>query len=289
MIINWGLMINTSDFSLRHTIESGQPLTFYSNYSQSNGIESLKYVTMKGEISLSVKDDKISYDYAGDYSENSARKEILERFSLKEDMGQIYKGIGTDKFMNKAIKDFHGMRITRNDPWETTMCFLISQFNNMKRIRLIVNNLINQFGETKDGYKLFPTPEAIAQTDLRTLRKCGTGFRDKYLLSVAQDFSSGFDKNRLYKMKYDDAKQKLMELDGIGDKVADCILLFGYNKLEAFPIDTWVKRGVEYVYFNKRKKTIKRIHEFVESRWPTQYLGYAQQYLYWQCRENNIG
>lgn len=282
-------MISVSDFNLRHTIESGQPLTFYSNYSKAAGKELLSYATMEGRISIALSAGKISYRFAGDYTDTSAKQEIISRFNLDYDMKRMYKSINTDEFMAEAIKGFYGMRITKNDPWEATLCFVISQFNNLKRIRGIIRSIGARFGEEREGYRLFPTAQSLAKADKATIRACGTGFRDKYIKSVAEEFAFSFDKKRLYAMNYQDAKRKLMELDGIGDKVADCILLFGYNKLEAFPIDTWVKRVMERVYFNGRTMTIKRLHGFADKRWQSEYLGYVQQYIFWHGRENKIG
>ncbi|MDE1834146.1 MAG: DNA-3-methyladenine glycosylase 2, partial [Candidatus Micrarchaeota archaeon] len=277
-------MLHVSDFSLRHTIESGQPLTFYSRYSNHAGTEHLAYVTSEGEINLSLKGDRLSYRFNGNYTQKTAKNEVISRLGLDDNLPDIYRQINTDIFMAGAIKGFYGMRITKNDPWEASLCFVISQFNNLKRIRGIIGNMVSEFGEDLGGTKLFPSAQALASADLSSIRACGTGFRDKYVKSVAEQFAFSFDKRKPYKMGYEDAKEKLMELDGIGDKVADCILLFGYNKLDAFPIDTWVKRVMERVYFNGRKRTIKRLHKFALDRWPKSYLGYAQQYIFWRGR-----
>jgi N-glycosylase/DNA lyase len=199
-------------------------------------------------------------------------------------MKEIYSAINTDTFMERAIAEFYGMRITKSEPWEATLCFVMSQFNNLKRIRHIISNLRNKFGDEHGQSRKFPDPKSIAAASLPDIRSCGTGFRDKYLKSVAEEFSSGFNPKRLYRMNYLDAKEELMRLDGRGDKVADCILLFGYNKFEAFPIDVWVKRVVEKAYFKGRKKTTRQIHEFSTERWG-KYRGYAQQYLFWYSRE----
>ena len=151
-----------------------------------------------------------------------------------------------------------------------------------------MHNMIREFGEDAGEHMLFPTPQTLASADVKAIRACGTGFRDKYIKKVAEEFAFSFDKKRLYNMEYGKAKEQLMELDGIGDKVADCILLFGYNKMEAFPIDTWVKRVIEHVYFKRRKKSIKQIHRFALRRWPV-YGAYAQQYIFWKGRENKVG
>ena len=279
-------MILARDLSIRHTVASGQPLAFYSHYSNGKHGEDLRYVTQAGEISILKRSGRISFCFSGEYTEKSAKDEIVSRLGLGDDMGEIYRNIGTDQFMEDAIKSFKGLRITRNDPWEATLCFVISQFNNIKRIRGIMGRMIGEFGEDRGKYHAFPTPEAIASADLGAIRACGTGFRDRYIKSVAEEFAFSFDKKKLYGMGYGDAKAALMELDGIGDKVADCILLFGYNKLEAFPIDTWVKRIMERVYFKGRKTSIRKLHEFAAERWPGRYQGYAQQYIFWHGREN---
>ena len=279
-------MIIARDFNLRHTIQSGQPLTFYSDLHIGRLEDKLFYPTSKGSIHLTFNrhSGSIRYGYDGGYNASSAVAEIRKRLGLNQNMKEIYSAINTDTFMERAIAEFYGMRITKSEPWEATLCFVMSQFNNLKRIRHIISNLRNKFGDEHGQSRKFPDPKSIAAASLPDIRSCGTGFRDKYLKSVAEEFSSGFNPKRLYRMNYLDAKEELMQLDGIGDKVADCILLFGYNKFEAFPIDVWVKRVVEKAYFKGRKKTIRQIHEFSTERWG-KYRGYAQQYLFWYSRE----
>ncbi|MDE1824660.1 MAG: DNA-3-methyladenine glycosylase 2 family protein [Candidatus Micrarchaeota archaeon] len=285
--------IRTDRFDIRHTFESGQPLTFHADYTKPGPSRNLSYATVRGRISVASKGNRLSYDYIGDYSASSARNEVVRRFALADDMQAIYAGINTDPFMDSAIRSFNGMRITENDPWEATLCFIISQFNNIKRIRLITRKLIERFGETY-GYdnkelKLFPSASAIADASLEDIKVCGTGFRAEYIKSAATACTNSLDLQSLYPMDYEPAKSALMELDGVGDKVADCILLFGYRKMEAFPIDTWIKRVMETVYFKGRKKTIKELHRFAERRWEPEMLGYAQQYLFHNARSLKVG
>jgi N-glycosylase/DNA lyase len=281
-------MLRVADFSLRHTVESGQPLTFHSRYSAGNGIEKLVYTTQKGRIDVRFSGTGLRYFFEGNYTKASAGKEVVRRLGIETNMDKAYAAIGTDKFMLDAIGRCRGMRVTANDPWETALCFVISQFNNIKRIRGIIGRLMGQFGEEFGGTRLFPGPEAIAAADLGSIRACGTGFRDKYIKNAAEQFAYSFEPERLYSMGYDGAKDALMELDGVGDKVADCILLFGYGKMEAFPIDVWIKRTIEQVYFKGRKKSVARIHEFADLTWPG-WQGYAQQYIYHFGRMNSIG
>jgi len=283
-------MLIAKDFSLKYTIESGQPLTFYSDFHSGRAADSLAYPTEKGRVSLDYEKEsgKIGYGFTGKYSASSASAEITSRLGLGHDLRSIYDEISTDQFMARAIAEFYGMRITKNEPWEATLCFVMSQFNNIKRIRRIMLNLIGRFGEDGGAHgHMFPTPEALAAADISEIRACGTGFRDKYIKHVSEQFCSSFDPDRLYSMRYEQAKERLMELNGVGDKVADCVLLFGYNKFEAFPIDVWVKRVVERAYFKGRKRSVRQIHDFSVERWG-KYRGYAQQYIFWYGREKRM-
>lgn len=273
------------------SVESGQPLTFHSVYKIKDGIAHVSYVTGKGAIEIQYPEGKpvtsLRYRHHGDYTTASAGLEVRRRLGLDDDMALIYKKINTDKHMESAIRKHYGMRITENEPWETTLCFVISQFNNIKRTEGIVRNLVNRYGrkmETEQhSTRLFPDPETIANASLEELRECGLGFRAKYIKSVATAVSGGLDLESLRKMDYHEAKSMLMKMDGIGDKVADCILLMGYKKLGAFPIDVWVKRAIENLYFDNKKKSVKEIHDFAYNKWGG-YAGYAQQYLFHNAR-----
>ncbi len=283
------IMIHAENFSLKHTIDGGQPLAFYADMKLEKVFEGLGYVTERGKIdvSYSKRNNIIEFGFTGDYSSKSASEDIVKRLGINHDMKSVYSNINTDGFMAKAISGCYGMRVTKSSPWEATLCFLISQFNNIKRIRHIMLRMIEKFGEEREGSRLFPSSGALASADLAYIRKCGTGFRDKYIKSVAAEFENNFDAERLYRLKYEVAKDKLMELDGIGDKVADCILLFGYGKFESFPIDVWIKRVIEKEYFKGRKKSIRQIHEFSIEKWG-RYRGYAQQYIYEFGRRNKV-
>jgi N-glycosylase/DNA lyase len=289
-------MFNVKDFDLKLTFESGQPLAFYGDYEAGQGCEVLSYVTGRGVIRMrcrkSAAQTRIDYDYIGDYSAESAGEDIRTRLGLGHDMRALYKKIDTDRFMHEAILALPGLRMTKSEPWEATLCYVMSQANNIKRIRGIVRRLVDSFGEErKDGSecaRLFPTSEAISRASVRELMACGTGFRAKYIKSVAKEFADSSDFPELYDLDYTSAKAELTKQYGIGGKVADCILLFGYGKLEAFPVDTWIKRIVEHAYFGGRRKSVSEIHAFAEGKWGP-YAGYAQQYLFWHGRTLGVG
>ncbi len=286
---------NVIGLNIRASIESGQPLTFHANYKLDDGTERLDYVTQDGVIRLQrerARPDALLYSFAGNYTRSSARDEIASRFGLSHDMRRIYSRIRTDRFMDNAVSSLYGMRVTENHPWEATLCYLISQFNNIKRIRGIVRGMISRFGDTveQDGiaFKLFPSPERISKASINELMACGTGFRAKYIKNTARAFSENPGYAGMHGTEYGELKNRLMDLDGVGDKVADCILLFGYRKHMAFPIDVWIKRVVEEVYFDGRKQKISEIHGFADRKWGS-YAGYAQQYLFESGRRNRIG
>jgi N-glycosylase/DNA lyase len=279
------MRLNTEDFSIKHTVESAQPIMFFGDIKKDgNGIVYTSEGTM---IDAEQSGSTLRCSSYGNLTESGLREEITRRFGLREDMKKIYREIGTDALIVEAINKYRGLRITRNDPWETTLCFVISQFNNVKRIKGIVSRLIAAYGKEKrfDAgnveilFRDFPTPQAIARQSVKSLMSHGAGYRAEYIKAVAEACSGGFDLRKLEKKDYADAKEELMELRGIGDKVADCILLFGYGKLEAFPVDTWIKRVVEAAYFSGKTQSVRKIHEFADERWGG-YAGYAQQYLF---------
>lgn len=288
-------MLSVKDFDLKLTFESGQPLAFYGDYETDRGNELLSYVTGRGVIRLRCRKSqsrtRIDYVYLGDYTNTSAGDDVITRLGLGHGMRGVYEAIDTDPFIHEAIRALPGLRMTKSEPWEATLCYVMSQANNIKRIRGIVRRLVDAFGEERrDGRecaRLFPSSEAISRASVKELTACGTGFRAKYIKSVAASFAERSDFAELYGMDYGSAKAELTKLHGIGEKVADCILLFGYGKLEAFPVDTWIKRIVEHAYFNGQEKSIAEIHSFADKKWGP-CAGYAQQYLFWRGRSLGV-
>ncbi len=278
-------------FNMQHTFESAQPLTFYADYYIRENM--IKYPSNGRILELkhsgSINDGSIS---AIGSNTIYALQEVKKRFRLQDRMNYIYSKIDTDTFMSESIKKYFGMRVTMNDPWETTVVFIISQFNNVKRIRLITKKLMEHFGTPiYDEHNMiighnFPTIESIAKASETDIMSCGPGFRGKYLKSAAQTCMENLDLYSLNGKNYYKIKDALMSVHGIGEKVADCIALMGYGKTEAFPIDRWVKRVMERIYFKKEQK-IDKIADFANSRWG-KYAGYAQQYIFWNGRSIGV-
>ena len=190
-------------------------------------------------------------------------------------------------YIHRAIETFWGMRILNQEVWECLASFILSQNNNVPRIKGIIRRISERFGEKltlsdQVDYS-FPTPQSLAQAGAETLFNCRMGYRALYLWEAASAIAEGrFDFEALKGMPYAEAKATLMRFKGIGEKVADCVCVFSLGHIEAIPIDVWMKRIVEQVYL-RRKASIREIREFTNNYFG-EYLGYAQQYLFHYAR-----
>ncbi len=194
------------------------------------------------------------------------------------DLGTDYKKIGEnlarrDPTVAKAYECYSGIRILKQDPWETLCSFIISQNNNIPRIKKIISSLCFHFGEKLNKNFSFPSAEKISALDLNDLTPIKSGFRAKYILDAARKVASKeINLEILSAYPIDNARNLLMKIKGVGPKVADCVLLFGLHKLEAFPMDVWMKRVMKVFFSEKSPKMFGP------------YAGVAQQYLYHYSR-----
>jgi N-glycosylase/DNA lyase len=223
------------------------------------------------------------------------------RFDDKYD--QIINEIsGKDIIIDNITKKYPGLRIMRQRPIQCIISFLCSSNNNIPRNRLIMRNLSKKFGKKVewDGneFYTFPSLRALHTTSVPELLLCGLGYRTEFVIKTVREIvKQETDMVKLAEMDYDKAKQEILKLSGVGDKIADCILLFSLNKLEAFPIDTWIIKFFqkksnqildedmkikEKIAPNQYRVLSKKIREHYG-----RYSGYAQQYLYYSIREEN--
>lgn len=281
-------VLQTSVFNMQHTVESAQPLTFYGDYDKAKN--ELRYATSKDFITVKFYGNTTKGRLkVKAINKSKAIADVSKRFRLSDNINKMYDEITTDSIIANAVSKYRGMRVTLNDPWETTLCFIISQFNNVKRIRLITRNILESFGvavldeNEKQMAKSLPTSRILSEATEKDLLRCGAGYRAKYIVEAANYCTNNFDLYKLRNLDYHTLKNELLTIKGVGDKVADCIALMGYGKLEAFPIDVWIKRTLERHYFKNRKKNIKDLHKFAEERWG-KYAGFAQQYLFHTAR-----
>ncbi len=210
-------------------------------------------------------------------------------FDLKRDYLKIKKHLSArDEKIGKAILFGEGIRILKQDVFETIISFIISQNSNIPRIKKCINAISKEFGkkissENGDEFYAFPTIEELANATSDELKALKLGYRAEYITGTTNKIRQNiaeFDK--LCDMKYDDAREFLLTLPGVGPKVADCILLFGLGKFGAFPIDVWVKRVMHEIY-GFDLNDLKGMKAFAEKAFG-EYGGIAQQYLFYYIR-----
>lgn len=221
-------------------------------------------------------------------------KEIWEDyFDLKTDYGEIKNKLSSDPILKEAIKFGNGIRILNQDEWEILISFIMSARNSIPMIKKSLNMLSERYGKyigEYNGRKYYSFPEAdvLDKLSLEEVQDCKASFRAKYIISAATIVSSGeTDIYRFKNLSTEDARKELMRFTGVGPKVSDCIMLFSMKKHDAFPIDVWVKRVMEYFYL-KKDTSLKIIQEYGQDKFG-EYAGYAQQYLFYYARELGIG
>ena len=190
----------------------------------------------------------------------------------------------------EAVQTFHGIRVLRQDPWETLLSFILSANNNVNRIRKLTFALMSTYGEKVVfcGREVcgFPQPEALLAAGEDGLRRLGTGYRAPYLMGTARMIADGFPLYALEEMPYEDAHAALLKLPGVGDKVADCVLLFGCGHREAFPVDVWVERLMG-AWFGMEEKNRWALGE-KSRRLLGKNAGLLQQFLFHAARTGAI-
>ncbi len=199
-------------------------------------------------------------------------------FDLGRDYSSIINAVASNETLAKATAACPGIRVLRQEPWETLCSFIISQNNNIKRIKGIIARLCETFGDDLGGgYYSFPTAEKIAALSAEDLAPLRAGFRAKYIIDAARKVASGeVDLNAVYNMTYEEGQSELMKICGVGAKVADCALLFAFGKIDAFPKDVWIKRAMENLF----------PEGLPEEALP--YAGIVQQYIFHYARTVGI-
>ncbi len=258
---------NVANFDLAQTLDCGQAFRWYQNKNGAwCGIAFGKYIELfenNGDIVISGSNPKDFQDIWQNY------------FDLDRDYTAIIKEINCDTTVAKAAAYSGGIRLLNQEPWEALCSFIISQNNNIPRIKGIIERLCENFGtKIKNGYT-FPSANIIAKLTVSDLAVIRSGFRAKYILDAAQKVASG--EIRLESLKhidYDTAREKIMTIKGVGPKVADCVLLYGLGHKNAFPRDVWINRALEQLFDGKIPDCVG------------DYGGIVQQYIFHYIRNN---
>jgi len=279
--------ISAPDFDLAMTLNSGQVFHWEKIGDGFCGMigDRAVYVEQRGDI-LKVRFGETPKP-AG---ETRALPKVVARyFALDHPLEEICASFPRDPVMDAACDFCRGLRIIRQPQWECLAIFICSSMKQVAHIRQISRALRQRFGQRKQicGGEVFsfPSPDALARATERELRKCGLGYRAKNLLATAKRVASGeADLDSWRALSERQLREQLCELPGVGMKVANCVMLFAYERIAAFPIDVWIERVLRERYFVRgRKVTTKAMAEFVVNYFGA-HGGYAQQYLFHHAR-----
>lgn len=270
-----------NDFDLKNTFMNGQCFRFNPCGAGYLGVAMGKVIYLEKSQEGFIIDG---------VTENEFDEIFVKYLDLQRDYKAIAGGFVREENLLKAIEYGGGMRILAQPLWETLFSFIISQNNNIVRIKAIIERICAGYGTPVEyngaTYYLFPTAQQLKDATEEDYLRLGCGYRSKYLVKIVEDELLGrIDHQKLYS-GYDAAKEELLSHLGVGPKVADCILLFGLNYLDAFPVDTWIKKVMESLFL-KKSATKAEISDYAKIAFG-EYAGIAQQYLFYYARENKI-
>lgn len=265
-----GTMIvkNVTSLDLGETLDCGQSFRW-----RDNGDGSFTGVAYEKLVTVTIQNGDLHIENT---TEQDFEKIWRNYFDLDLDYDSIRSSIGEiHPVLKEASAYAPGIRILRQEPWEALCTFIISQNNNIKRIKGIVDRLCTTFGNKigDTDFYTFPKPETLAKLTPDDLAPLRAGFRNKYIIDASRKVATGeVDLEKCKNVPYDDARAELCKIKGVGNKVADCTLLFGMHRIEAFPIDVWMRRAMERLFPNMTGE------DFGE------YAGIAQQYIFHYAR-----
>lgn len=260
---------NIASFCIKHICECGQLFRFerknehfYTIFSKNNYAN-----VVKNENGYEIECSNVEY--------------FINYFDLDNDYESIKSRL-KNSIMKDAVEYGYGIRILKQDLFEMIISFIISANNNIKRIQKTINAICAKCGKDMGGYYAFPTLESIGKCDEEFFKSVGAGYRAGYLVDTIKKLQT-YNLERLKALDTESARKELMSFKGIGRKVADCILLFGLNRQDVFPVDTWIEKVYRDYYF-AGEKSREQISVYLTNLYKD-LSGYAQQYLFYYKRE----
>ncbi|HEU5125292.1 MAG TPA: DNA glycosylase [Verrucomicrobiae bacterium] len=273
------------DYDLAATLSSGQAFRWRFIDGGWNGVIAKRWVRLRGDkfsIHAETAEPVSDWNWLTDYLQTDL------------DLRVVLETFPNDEPMHAATLACRGLRLLRQEPWECLASFILSSTKQIVQIQQIVAALCERFGEPIPALPphgpafSFPSPERLARASESELRECKMGFRAPYLLETARIIVSGkLHLENLREVPVEIARSELMQLPGVGRKIADCVLLFAYGFPTAFPVDVWVMKALRELYFPKRRPSAKRLQHFSETHFGPN-AGYAQQYLFHYMRTKRI-
>ena len=289
--MNQYILENQDSFDLEHIFECGQCFRW-------NKQEDGSYIGIVKDAVISVKKENNRIIFKGNCYNNNFENIIKNYFDLETDYS-LYKDklSSIDDYLKQSIVFGSGIRILRQDLWECIISFIISANNNIPRIKKIIEKLSLNYGEKIEfegkHYYTFPTVESLSKASVEDLRNLGTGFRDKRIYNTTNMIlSKQVDLEKIKSLNdTNEMRNELLKLDGVGPKVADCILLFSLKRLDVFPIDVWVRRVMNELYIHnedEEKVNKNELQKLAREKF-FDLSGLAQQYLFYWKREMGKG
>lgn len=213
------------------------------------------------------------------------RGDLEERVSTYlragDDISVIQASISRDDVLARGLAGLKGLRLVKMDEWECTLSYVLATYANIPRIKKMIERVSSTYGDAIDPeFHSFPTLERMRGASVRDLGRCGLGYRARHVHRLCRSLDDA-DMASMREMGYDELRESLLRLPGVGDKVADCIALFGFGRLESFPIDVWIARALARLY--GVRGTYPRLRGFASDRFG-EYAGYAQEYIYFNER-----
>lgn len=280
-------------FNLHHTMQSGQTSEpywrrqneTYRDIDFFNGQPALLDVYPSGDPDNASLQIHVTGEHLDEETLESIRSYLVNLFRLCDDLPLFYKKFRNEK-ISQAFKEFCGLRLMKaSNPFESLICSVCSQHSSVEQWNKTIRCIQTFFGQLIDlpdgqTFHAFPSPETLAKASTAKLEGCQAGYRAQYILSVSKKIVNGdLNLDELRNASYETAKNELMELPGIGPKVADCFLLYGLGQTRAAPVDIWIHRIVPKVYFGGAKMSKEEVGRFLRSRYG-EWAGLAQLYLY---------
>lgn len=263
-----------ADFNAEHIIECGQVF----RYKKTDFGYELYTLHHKAVVYCQKEDTKVVCDDVNYF---------INYFDLDTNYAKIKVQLNKDARLKSATQTGAGIRILKQDLLEVIIGFIVSANNNITRIRQIMERISQGYGKNMGTYYAFPTLEQLSKIPLSFFEEIKSGYRASYLVNVIKQLQNGFDLEIVKNMPSDKAVAYLTKLSGVGPKVADCILLYGYHRRDSFPVDTWIKK-VFYDYhpqLKNEKVRAESMRNFFISKFGD-LSGYAQQYLFYDKRRS---
>ena len=279
-----GILIkDVKNFELDHIFECGQCFRWNK---QANG--NYVGVAYGKVIEVEKKDTQVKIY---NINEEEFKRRWCDYFDLKRDYTAIKEKFQKDPLLKKSVDFGYGIRLLQQEPFELTLSFIISANNRIPMIKRAINNLSKKWGKAieykGETYYAFPEASDLEEASIEDIESCGLGFRAKYVKDTVHKIYTGEINLEFIKSQEDDiCHEELKKLNGIGPKVSDCIMLFSMQKYSAFPVDVWVKRAMQFFYLAP-DVSLPKIRVFARDKFED-LAGFAQQYLFYYARENNI-